>query len=99
MRNSDRNIHLEFCSLQKVINNSQQACRFVGCSLEKNTDNSKETVRVKRTPYSVYRSLLHFLFKTADLNTFPLVGVNEGQAKTFLRQITGRQLWPTEINS
>lgn len=31
MRNSDRNIHLEFCSLHKVINNSQEACRFVGC--------------------------------------------------------------------
>lgn len=98
MRNSDRNIHLEFCSLHKVINNSQEACRFVGC-LEENTDNSKETVCVKCTPYSVYRSLLHFLFKTADLNIFSFVGVNEGQAKTFLRQITGQQLWPTEINS
>lgn len=41
MRNSDRNIHLEFCSPHKVINNSQEACRFVGCSQRK-TDNSKE---------------------------------------------------------
>lgn len=32
-------------------------------------------------------------------SSFSLVGINEGQAKTFLRQITGQQLWLTEINS
>lgn len=69
------------------------------CSFEKNTDNSKETVYGKCTPSSVYESLLHFSFKTADLNIFSFVGVNEGQAKTFLRQITGQQLWPAQINS
>lgn len=46
-----------------------------------------------------FRSLLHFSFKMADLNIFSFVGVNEGQAKTFLRQITGQQLWPAQINS
>lgn len=39
MRDSDRNKHLQFCSLPKMINNSPEACRFV-CSLGENTDNS-----------------------------------------------------------
>lgn len=42
MRNSDRNIHLEFCSLHKVINNSQEACRFVGCSQRKTQTTAKK---------------------------------------------------------
>lgn len=69
------------------------------CFTEKTQTKSKEAVYVKSAPYSVYRSLLHFSFKTADLNIFSFVGVNEGQAKTFLRQITGQQLWPAQINS
>lgn len=73
--------------------------QFCVCSLVKDTDNRKETVTVKCTLYSVYASLLHFSFKTADLNIFSFVGVDEGQAKTFLRQITGQQLWPAQINS
>lgn len=97
MKNSDRNKHLQFFSLHKVINNSQEACRFCVCILlRKNTDKSKESVSVKCT---VYRNILHFPYKTADLNIFSFVGVNEGQAKTFLRQITGQQLWPAQINA
>lgn len=42
---------------------------------------------------------MHFLFETADLNIFSFAGVNEGQVKTFLRQITGQQLWTAQINS
>lgn len=65
------------------------------CSLERNTDKQQ-----RNCPCEVFfRSLLHFSFKTADLNIFSFVGVNEGQAKTFLRQITGQQLWPAQINS
>lgn len=95
MRNSDRNKHSQFCSLHKAINNSQEACRFV-CVLSRGTQtNSRGTVHAK----CFLEVFCTFHSKTADLNIFSFVGVNEGQAKTFLRQITGQQLWPAQINS
>lgn len=93
---TETNIY-NFASFTKLINNSQVACRFL-CEFSREKHRRQQR-KCLREVCSVYRSLLHFSFKTADLNIFSFVGVNEGQAKTFLRQITGQQLWPAQINS
>lgn len=80
-------------ALHEMINNSQEACSFVCSPEEKKHTTAKKTVYVKCT---VYRSLLYTLFK---FEYFSFVGANEGQAKTFCRQITGQQLWLAQINS
>lgn len=87
MRKDDRNIVLEFRSSQKVINDRSRTRTRNNINNNIN-DNIGAKLRLSAAPFIQNSSF-----------SCCWVGVNEGQAKTFLRQITGQQLWLTEINS
>lgn len=90
MRKDDRNIVLEFRSSQKVRNDRSQKVVAKICP-------GQEIILITIKIIIVERRL--HLWAFIQNSSFSSVGVNEGQAKTFLRQITGQQLWLTEINS
>lgn len=90
MRRNDRNIVLEFRSSQKVINDRSRKVFAKFCPVQEII-----LITIKIIIFELRLRLSAFI----QNSRFSSVGINEGQAKTFLRQITGQQLWLTEINS
>lgn len=91
---TETNIY-NFASFTKclIIHKGMQLCAF---AWEKHRQQQSNCLCKENC---VYKSLLYVLFKMTDLNIFSLVAANEGQEKTFWRQITGQQLLPAQINS